>query len=191
MARSNRTIVRTPRRAKVWAREGSTDVGNSLLINQIDVFADLLANYKTDMDTNRPPAGVTVMRIVGTLQPGNSSAATTNFMVAFHWGIAWVANSIAQASVGDAQIPDPAELGMREAQWLQRGTIFYRTNNNTNLAASVTGRQLAQSGHELDITQMRKQPTPDHELVLIVRTTGDAAAAPVLWFDINTMLALP
>jgi len=42
----------------------------------------------------------------------------------------------------------------------------------------------------LDITQMRKQPTADHQLVLIVRHQGNSGSAPALWFELNTMLAL-
>lgn len=187
-----RTTVRTPRRRKVWASERSTDAGQLVAFNaNPQVLIDLLVNLKTDLGLSRPPSGVTVMRIIGTLQPGNSSACTINEINALSWGIAWVSNIIANAPAGTGQIPNSVEVGLREAQWLQRGTIFYRTNNGTNLPASATGRMLDSGTLQLDITQMRKQPTADAELVLIVTHQGNTGSAPALWFELNTMLALP
>ena len=191
MARRQFTGPRTPRRQKVWTSEKSTDAGQLVAFAaNPQVLIDLLTNLKTDLGTGRPPSGSTVMRIVGTLQPGNSSACTINEINALSWGIAWVSNAIANATVGDGQIPDPDEAGLREAQWLQRGKLFYRTNNGTNLPASATGRMLDSGTMRVDITQMRKQPTADSELVLIVRHQGNAGSAPSLWFELNTMLAL-
>ena len=186
-----RTVQRTPRRRKIWTSEKSTDAGQLIAFGSSpQVLIDLLVNLKTDLGTARPPSGCTAMRIVGTLQPGNSSACTINEVNALSWGIQWVPNNVLLAPPADGQIPDPDEAGLREGQWLQKGKLFYRTNNGTNLPASATGRMLDQGTMHLDITQMRKQPTADSELVLIVRHQGNAGSAPSLWFELNTMLAL-
>jgi len=58
------------------------------------------------------------------------------------------------------------------------------------LPATVTGRTLAGAEQIIDITQMRKQPTADSELVLIIRHQGNSGSAPALWFQLDTMLAL-
>ena len=190
MARRQFTGVRTPRRRKVWTREGSTDAGQLITFNTLEPLIDLLTNLKTDLGITRPPPGCTVMRIVGTLQPGNSSACTVNEVNELTWGIAWVPSIVATAPAGTGQIPDPSENGLRETQWLQKMTMFYRTNNGTNLPASTTGRMLDGGAMQIDVTQMRKQPTADSELMLIIRHRGNAGSAPAMWFDLNTMLAL-
>lgn len=190
MARRQFTGVRTPRRRKVWAREGTTDTGQLVTFNTIEPLIDLLTNLKTDLGVSRPPPGSTVMRIVGTLHPGNSASCTVNVNNELSWGIAWVPNQVALAAAGDAQIPDPSENGLREVTWLQKGTLFYQTTSGINIPASVTGRMLDQGTMRVDITQMRKQPTADSELMLIIRHRGPAGSAPNIWFDLNTMLAL-
>ncbi len=165
--------------------------GTALTIGGKQVIVNLLANLKVNLGLTRPPPGITAMRIVGTLHPGNLSSASTNVLNSVGWGIAWVRSAVAALPVNDGGIPDPLGVGVRETQWLQTGYLLYRTNNATTLPASTTGRMLDQGTMSLDITQMRKQPTADHELVLITHHEGISGSDPAIWFDLHTMLALP
>ena len=187
-----RNVARTPRRRKIWAYEKSLmSTGFILQVGAKQVVANLLATLMADLSLTRPPVGITCMRIFGAIHPGNQLTASTNLLSGLGWGIAWVRNSVAVAGAGDPAIPDPLEQGVREVEWLQKGYLLYRTNNATALPASTTARMLDQGTMTLDITQMRKQPTADHQLVFITHHEGITGSDPAVWFNFNTMLALP
>ena len=187
-----RNQPRTPRRRKVWARERSpVSTGDILVVGALQVVQDLLANLKANLGITRPPPGITAMRIIGSIHPGNQSTSSGNAINSLTWGIGWVRSGVAGLGINDPGIPDPLAVGVREHEWLQTQQLFYRTNSGTDLPATVTGRMLDQGSMQLDITQMRKQPTADHELVLITHHEGLAGSDPAVWFDLHTMLALP
>jgi len=185
MVTRNRTIVRSPRKDKSWAYVRGQ--AQTLSVNAVEVAVDLLSDYETDVGLiNR---NVTAMRIVGELDGGNSSSASVSSSFTIQWGIAWVSGAIAVLAANDASIPDPGERGAREALWLQRGSLQVTALAGSNTPGANLGQLRASV--QLDITQMRKQPTPDSRLVLIVRNNGSASHAPALYFTLATMLALP
>ena len=165
--------------------------GDTLIVGANQVVTNLLGNLKANLGVTRPPPGITVMRIVGSIQPGNQSGSTGNVLNAQAWGIGWVRSNVAALPPDDSGLPDPLAVGVREHEWLQTGHIFYRTNSGVTLPASTTGRMLDHGAMQLDITQMRKQPTADHELVLIIHHEGVTEGFPAVWYDLHTMLALP
>jgi len=185
MVNRNRPIVRTPRKEKAWA----TQIGTiqTLTASVVQIASDLLSGYKADMGVNRL-SGVTAMRIVGSLSIGNLASATTASDFDVFWGITWVRQSVALAAAGDANIPDPAQLGTRETQWLQRGTL--RSQAAIGLTSLGSTRGHLEAFIRLDITQQRKQPTNDYQLVLVVNNGASAAEDSMLSFDLSTMLAL-
>ena len=187
-----RTQTRTPRRQKIWGHEKSPmSTGTALTVGAVQVVVNLLGNLKANLGITRPPPGITAMRIFGSIHPGNLAASTGNLLNGQSWGIAWVRAGVAALPPDDAGLPDPLGVGVREHPWMQTGNLLYRTNNGTTLPASTNGRMLDQGTMQLDITQMRKQPTADHELVLIIHHEGVTEGVPAVWFDLHTMLALP
>ena len=184
--RTRYTGPRTPRRQKVWAYK--RDGGKFLSTNTIEVVIDLLEDYKSDLGVSFLQ-GLTVMRVNGTIALINSAGASAVDPWEFIWGIAWVRNVIATAGVGDAQIPDPGELGTRETEWLQRGLL--RGTSTIGALTRYADQNQLLSFIKLDITQMRKQPTVDHQLVLIARNTAATTVSAGIDYDLQTMLALP
>ena len=194
MARRQFTGPRIPRKDKVWAtrNSGASDdlvVPNVVQLNGLEIQADLLSAFKTDVGVNTLQK-VTCMRIVGSIGLGNLVTESVSRNSALAWGIAWVTASITGAAINDPQIPDPNAGGDRQAEWLQRGKLFLRTTAGLPLvvqAGETTSRM------SVDITQMRKQPTVNHQLVLITRhqSDGGGISAPSLLFNFHTMLALP
>jgi len=186
MARDNN--VRTPRKEKVWASEEEQSAPLIMVPNSIQVLRDLLAAYKLDVGALRT-RGVTVMRIWGQLILGNATAESVAGIHSVVWGIAWVRSNVANNPAGDSNIPDPAKTGALDAQWIQRGKLITQSTVGTD--AFRIGDNW--NGVNLDITQMRKQPTVDHDLVLIGKTqsAGGGVFAPTLYLSLHTMLALP
>ena len=194
MVTRNRTIVRTPRKEKVWATRNSGPVAsdivvpNAVILNGVEIQADLLSAYKTDLGVNTLQK-VTVMRIIGSIGLGNLVTESVSRNHALAWGIAWVSAAITGAPANDAQIPIPSDGGDRQAEWLQRGKLFLRS---TALLPLVVQAGETTSRMDVDITQMRKQPTVNHQLVLITKhqSDGGGISAPSILFNFHTMLAL-
>lgn len=161
---------RTPRKRKDWARGDATD---TIVASQVAVAGDLLADYKSALGITQNMT-VTVMRMIGYIRLLEAGNATTPVEALVHWGIAWVPQAISSATAGDAQIPDPDE-DLREAQWLQKGFMFGR-----EASTAVTGKTcdpIEGSLHYLDIRQMRRQPSRDHDLVLIYKTVSSVESS--------------
>ena len=194
MARRQFTGPRTPRKEKVWAtrNSGAVDdlvVPNAVTLNGLEVQADLLSAYKTDVGVNTLQR-VTSMRILGSIGLGNGPTESVSRNHVLAWGIAWVSILVAGAAANDAQIPDPNTGGNREALWLQRGRLFLRSTAALQLvvqAGETTSRM------DVDVTQMRKQLQVSDQLVLITRhqSDGGGISAPEVLFNFHTMLALP
>jgi len=186
MTTRNRTIVRTPRKDKSWAytRAGSF----ALATNNKEVVADLLGDYNSalGLDESRK---LTAMRIVGHLDLGNGSAASSATAHELFWGITWVSGSIAVLGAGGATIPDPGALGLSEASWLQCGSLGWRSIAGNIYRGADEGA--VRASVDLDIKQMRKQPNAGDKLVLITRSTASSSEDAALWYDFRVMLALP
>jgi len=185
---TTRTIIKTPRKQKVWASTNGEVVPITLVAQQNQVVLDLLAPWFADLGTLLT-RGVTAMRIIGTLDSFNLVADDIARNHSFFWGIAWVQDRLVGLAAGDASIPNPARDGVRDIEWIQRGMLLYRSSP----ALVVFGSRQHRAFVELDITQMRTQPTTAHRLTLIVKhqSDGGGVSAPALLVNIQTMLALP
>ena len=182
-----RLAVRTPRKEKVWAHVQSDFVTLTSSPGG-QVISDLLSGYRTDMGILQT-LKLTVMRIVGKIAIGNNSTATATTYWSANLGIAWVTSAIAALSPGDGSIPDPGVAGIREAEWLQRWWLIGLTVPSRLVLYAAEG----QNGGliEFDVKQMRKQPTPDHRLVLISNSTAGAAEDGLVAFNLDIMVAVP
>ena len=185
VTRNPRPLVRTPRKTKVWATETSTQ---DLLSTAggAEPYANLLGQFNTDRGVNRQDR-FTVMRIIGGLMLGNAATATSNLPVYVDVGIVWVRNQVFNATPGDAQIPDPGAEGVREIEWLWRQRMWYKPT--ASQLAIAFDQPMGQA--RLDIKQMRKAPTVDAVLAMIVSGNYGAADDLFLDFRLDTMLALP
>ena len=189
MTTQRRNFARTPRKDKVWANIHDFDTGHPFSNAGVTMLQDILQAYKGDVAVATMQRA-TVMRIIGRLDLGNGPAATSDgALVACHWGIAWVTDQITQAAPLDAQIPDPANAGTQEAQWIQRGVLYGRVAAGVNTTYEARGQRGATA--YLDVSQMRKAPTADYQLVLIVRGSSVAGTDMTMWINTSTMLALP
>lgn len=186
--------VRVPRKSKVWATtyQSNPVIPVDLGTGQARIIADLLADYRTSMGISNTDR-VTAMRIVGSATLIDGGASTLTSLFEYRLGIAWVSAAIASATAGDAQIPEPLVDGVREAQWIQTRQLYGVTDSSLAFphpAQGVVTMQVGQHVWDFDITQMRKQPTPDSKLCLIGEGIIDANQDVDLNFTISTMIAL-
>lgn len=187
--------IRTPRKTKTWTQSTTRNTfTDSTLYPRVE--RDLLAEYKSDRGINFVER-LTVMRIIADLRPYNNTETNTFFNLIMHYGIAWVPQNVVSASDGDAQIPDPVNPGTREIPWIHRGHLAWGTATGVDMWAHSFGSGAAGNlvmAH-LDITQQRKQPTNDHQLVLITRVQDENSPVGqftnTLVWHADIMLALP
>ena len=132
------------------------------------------------------------MRIVGRLRLFESADATTPVNAKVRWGIAWLPAAIVGQADGDSSIPDPGSA-LREALWIQTGTLLgLEYDSETNLGTGATLAPIETALIDLDITQMRKQPTLEHELALVWKCLSSVESGTVgLEYEGKVMLALP
>ena len=184
---TTRTIVRTPRRRKIWAGR-STILDINTATPTVD---DILDQTFTDLGLSNM-AGVTVMRVVGRLTlTAWTTGAVTPAYINLRWGLAWLDNLVAQAGDGDGQIPRPQQNGARDTRWYQQGKI----SGLEYAAPLVTGSPLLPEEHSteyVDITNMQKQRSADQRFCLVVHTDGTQEDDSTrLTLDLQTMIALP
>ena len=186
MTTQRQNFARTPRKEKVWASDLVTD---TIVASTEGVAGDLIGNYKSSVGLTFNQR-VTCMRIVGHLRLFHQSNATSAVNAKVRWGIAWLPSAIASASDGDAQIPEPGNA-IRQAEWLQRGVLFGQEFEATPPAGS-TLLPIDTAFLKLDITQQRKQPTVDHELVLVWDCLSSVESSTIgIEYEGHVMLALP
>jgi len=167
---TQRLRTRTPRQKNIWL--GVTGGVQYPANPTSTVVAEILDQGMQTIGVNRLQ-GVTVKRIVADLWLSQFTAAAASPANAFvQWGITWVPDNIANAGPGDAQIPEPMAFGLREAPWIQQG-LLQGIEYSTSVQVGRILERVETSFVRLDITQMRKQPTIDHRLVLI--TDGPSA----------------
>ena len=183
-----RTIVRTPRKRKIWAgRHTALEVNNGAT----PTVDDLLDQTFTDLGLSNM-AGVTVMRVVGRLSLTQWTAGAVTPAV-FHarWGMAWLDNLVAQAGDGDGQIPRPYQNGARDTRWFQQGKL----TGVEYSAPAIVGSPLLPldlSTQFCDITNMQKQRGADQRFCLVVHTDGTQEDDTTrLTIDLDILLALP
>jgi len=188
---ANNTRVVTPRKRKVWSTTSNAGTAQSLVAGT-QIGQSLVAGLATDLGINNLN-GVTAMRIVGSLSLVTVAGADTFTPFAVAWGIGWVSNAITNASAGDAQIPNPDVAGVAENRWIQRGILRGEAVDDGALGADqlLSAKGQLESYVKLDITQMRKQPTPDARLVLIFNSFSVSGQGVGVLTNLHTLVALP
>ena len=189
MTTNQRMRVRTPRKEKVWIGTNTSDVISSS--GTRGVAGDLLSTGLTSAGLNTM-ASPTFMRFVGVIRLKALAAASSAGVVQINWGIAWVPQDILNAGDGDAQIPEPNVNNLRQIPWIQQGELEGTERVTGDFIDSLYLDPIELSSKELDIRQMRKQPTYDHRLALIWRSEGAAEANTVtINLQGQVLLALP
>lgn len=183
-----RTIVRTPRKRKVWSEAHSIyTVTGSIPF----VVSNLLVSYENDLGVSYLQ-GCTIMAARGKVTIVELANATSPAIVDFHLGMVWVPQAIASASVGDSQIPEPGQQGVREDRWYHEFDL-----KAYEAASAISGHPAeAASGsryetYEFETRNMQKQPTVNHQFCLIGTTGGTQEASTLgIQYDISLLLGL-
>ena len=177
-----RAAVRTPKKDKNWAFIHETRLISATNTDSID----LLAAYKADMGITRTH-NLTCMRIIGRVQLTQESSAASAAYVKVRVGFLWQDPQTATVNL------EPWEPGVREREWIQLGQVEGLESGIAPLAGRpATASPEENSQWNVDITQMRKQPTPTHELRLIYTTNGLQETATLgLHLRLGMFLALP
>lgn len=185
---TTRTIVRTPRKRKIWAgRHTTIAISNS----QTPQFDDQLDPTFTDLGIS-DMAGVTVMRAVGTLAIVQwTSGATTPSYDTVRLGWIWLDKNLASASPGDAQLPKPLQDGSRDGRWYHQelmGGLEQSAPIVVNTPLGDTGDQY----RHIDVTNMQKSPNASAKFVLVMQhDLASEANVIALRLDVDYLLALP
>ena len=173
--------TKTPRKDKSWAYERSSfpiTGGTSFKI-------DLLAQYKNDLGLTQL-RNVTSMRIIGEFIAEELAAASTQAYFKCFIGIAWIEDRV------DITTLEPWMPGTREAEWLQLGTIEGLETNGPVSNRPLDARPPEACRWAVDIQQMRKQPTPNHQLLAVFKTNGlEETATVAIRYNLGVMIALP
>ena len=173
---------RTPRKDKNWAYIHETRLISATNFDSID----LLAAYKTDLGITAT-RNLTCMRIIGRVQLTLETTAASAAYVKVRLGFLWQDPNTSTVNM------EPWEPGVREPEWIQLGQIEGLESG----IAPLVGRPATATPEEnnqwnVDIRQMRKQPTPTHELRLVYWTNGLQETATLgLNIRLGMMLALP
>ena len=177
-----RVAPRTPRKDKNWAYVHETRLITAINFDSID----LLSPYKTDLGITAT-RNLTCMRVIGRVQLTQEAMATSAAYVKVRLGFLWQDPNTSTANM------EPWEPGVREAEWLQLGQVEGLESGIAPLAGRpATASPEENSQWNLDIQQMRKQPTPTHELRLVYWTNGLQETATLgLHLRLGIMLALP
>jgi len=181
---TTRTIVRTPRRRKLWAVTNSPL--NDMTDTDIHVF-DLLDDAFTDVGfTNF--MGLTHMRTVGTLFLTHAGTEATTFIYQpLYVGLAW----LSQDEAALAGTPKSLLTGTREVEWIQQW-IMGAIEAPAGAAQFSPLVPIEMSVLRFDVTQMRKQPTADHRLCFVTfGGTSWETDTVDLHIVTSTLVALP
>jgi len=179
---ASRGQTRTPRKAKDWAFTHETRLITAINFDSVD----LLSQYRTDLGL-LATRELTAMRIIGRVQLTQEAIAASAAYVKVRLGFAWL------PSTADIANLEPWEPGVREAEWIQLGQVEGIESGIAPLAGRpAIAAPEANSQWDIDIQQMRKQPTPQHELRLVYWTNGLQETATLgLHLRLGVFLALP
>lgn len=178
----------TPRRQKVWARSAIGKTWTNLTSGNT-LSVDVLGPYQADMGVAKT-ASVTIMRQVmrfwWTIGDNHDAALTRwDFTGAF----AWLSRG---ETSSEPAIPVPSAQGLRETPWTHRwDQLFHASNEAGELANKTRGNP----NYFADVSQMRKQPTPDHEFhfvgIAFSANPSLTGQEVTLRGVVDTLLALP
>ena len=177
----SRGTTRTPRKAKEWAYIDET----RLLLAANNDTIDLLAAYKTDLGVLQT-RNLTIMRIIGRIQLQEFGDPVSSSYVSLRLGFLWLNVNVTSLN----QVP--WEPGTRETEWIQLGGVEGSEGATAQPERPASARPPENCQWDVDITQMRKQPTPQHTLRLVYSTNGLQEATILgLHIRLGMFLALP
>ena len=153
--------VRTPRKSKNWAYA----MINHPITGTNSGSLDLLAEYRSDIGVNET-RDITVMRIIGTIWLEEILGASSPAYVRVRLGFIWLDRNVTAVNM------EPWEKGIREAEWIQLGSIEGEERSSPLMGRPANAAPIDANHWTVDITQMRKQPTPAHRLSLVYWTNG-------------------
>ncbi len=190
MTTRNRNFQRTPRRRKFFAQYNRTFVMN-LVVPKID---DMLNDALNELGVSNL-GGLTVMDVTGTLRLVNGSVgAASDVFDDVGVGYNWFDPNVAQASDGDAQIPEPVAVGLRESKWIQQWRLRggEQSSASVQAGAPVNGHEDETFINNIHVRNMRKQPAADSRLCMVV-AGGELWEASTVELRVNLliMVALP
>ena len=186
---TQRTLVRTPRKRKIWAGRHTSVTLSSANAPQMD---DQLDPTLSDLGLS-DMAGVTVMRAVGSVALITSiSDATTPRYMNVRCGWIWLDQRLATASSGDTNIPRPLQDGTRDGRWYHQELL----GGLEQTAPIVTGTPLGgwdtESMVRFDVTNMQKSPNASAKFMLVFQHQLTSQANTVaLRIEVDYLLALP
>ena len=188
---SRNVRVRTPRRRKVWAHFNEAKV----LDGASPKSFDMLSSYYSDLGAGQQ-GGLTVMRIIGSLQLTDWIAGATSVAISdIRVGIAWLDRLVADAGDGDGQIPEPLQSGIRETNWIQQWKLTGQEQSSADVSVgrpSVPQLERISYITDIDVTQQRKQPNAGARLAIIISGGSNfETSTMVLEPELSIMLALP
>lgn len=136
--------------------------------------------------------GLTVMDVRGVIQLEQfTTQDSTPEFETIRVGYTWLDKNIAAAADGSIELPVPLQLGTRDAPWIQQWELLGVADGTANVEAPLT--PLETSGkRDIHVRNMRKQPTADAKLMLVVSGgTGYGTSSVALKVALLIMLALP
>lgn len=166
MTTRSRTFQRTPRRRKMFAQYNRTfQMGNS-----VPIIDDMLNDALNELGVSNL-GGLTVMDVTGTLRLVNGTAgAVTPVFDDVGVGYNWFDPNVAQANDGDAQIPEPVAVGLRESKWIQQWRLRggEQSTSDVFVGNPVNGHEDETFINGIHVRNMRKQPAADSRLCIVI-----------------------
>ena len=193
MVMRNRVVIRTPKRRKVWAHfNDSIVLGSGTSSPKVN---DMLEDYFADQGAGQQ-GGLTVMRIVGKITAENhTQGATTDVTENVRLGIIWLDSQLAAASDGDSQIPEPAQNGAREGNWIQQWVATVTEQSSASVQQNAPCQpQLEGVSYfpYVDVRQQRKQPNAAAKLCFVTSGgSGFESNTVRIQPELDVLLALP
>lgn len=189
MTTQRRNFQRTPRRRKaIVVYGGSITLGTGTSSPKVE---DMLGTAKSELGVSHM-LGVTVMDVRGSIGLARFTADGTGAHGTVQVGYTWLDPRVASAGDGDAQIPLPLDLGLRDTRWIQQ----WELQGQEPPTGSPAGLPLlpVDTSTKLDIhvRNMMKAPTAASQLSLVV-AGGTTFGTNTTFLDVRLqiMLALP
>lgn len=187
---TTRSIIRTPRKRKVWAGYHNFVTGLESAGPELE---DVLDQTATDLGLANF-VGVTVMRMVGYMQLVSwTGTASTPAFDQLRIGFAWLDSRLSTATGGSGLVPRPAQIGARDTRWYQQFVLGGIEPSSATVGLPLNGDASSKYGRvDFDIHNMQKAPTADSKFNLVWYSSGAWETDAVsLQCEFDIMLALP
>lgn len=185
------TIVRTPRKDKVWSVSNISEDGGWNLNGGPNIYG-LTVDFLTDLGLSKS-VKLTVMRVVGKLWLGPLGAASTAAYDSYDFGFSWVPEDVKALAGGSAAIQSPLEDGIRRSRWYHQFTLGGKERTATT-EVGMPLEPVEDSIYHFDVSNMQKQSNPGDTFCLTAAdgNLGTHEAATVgLFGSLSIMFAIP